>query len=103
MFRHLILFALILSLLIAVQPASAQSPGPVYVVQPEDTLSSIAARFNVTLNELMAANNISDPNVLSVGQELVIPGLDGEGCAGHGGYRLWRIAAQRAAAHTDST
>jgi murein DD-endopeptidase MepM/ murein hydrolase activator NlpD len=77
MFRHLILFALILSLLIAVQPASAQSPGPVYVVQPEDTLSSIAARFNVTLNELMAANNISDPNVLSVGQELVIPGLDG--------------------------
>jgi len=77
MLRRLIPFALILGILLSFQPAAAQSPGPVYVVQPEDTLSSIAARFNVSLNDLMVANNISDPNVLSVGQELVIPGLDG--------------------------
>ena len=48
-----------------------------YVVQPDDTLYSIAARFNVSINALMAANNISDPNLLGVGQQLVIPGLQG--------------------------
>jgi murein DD-endopeptidase MepM/ murein hydrolase activator NlpD len=77
MYRRVALLILAASLLLWPRPASAQSSGPVYVVQPEDTLYSIAARFNVTINELMAANNISNPNVLSVGQQLVIPGLQG--------------------------
>ena len=77
MLKRLILTALAVFFLLAVSPVSAQSPGPVYIVQPDDTLSSIAARFNVTLNELMVANNISDPNLLTVGQQLVIPGLAG--------------------------
>ena len=58
-------------------PAFAQASGPVYVVQPGDTLSFIASRFNVTVNELMAANPALDPNVLSQGQQIVIPGLEG--------------------------
>lgn len=77
MLRRLLLSALALSLLVIVQPAAAQSAGPIYVVQPDDTLYSIAARFNVSINDLMNANNITDPNVLSVGQQLVIPGLEG--------------------------
>ncbi len=77
MFRRLVLLGLIGSLLFAVRPVSAQTSGPVYVVQPDDTLYSIAARFNVSIDELMAANNINDPNVLGVGQQLVIPGLEG--------------------------
>lgn len=75
--RHLTALALVVGMLLGAQPVSAQSAGPVYVVQPDDTLYSIAARFNVSINELMAANNISDPNVLNVGQRLVIPGLEG--------------------------
>lgn len=59
------------------QTAAAQSSGPVYIVQPGDTLYSIAARFNVSLDELMAANDIANPNLLNVGQRLVIPGLEG--------------------------
>ena len=59
------------------QPASAQAGGPVYIVQPGDTLSFIASRFNLAINELMAANPSIDPNFLSEGQELVIPGLEG--------------------------
>jgi murein DD-endopeptidase MepM/ murein hydrolase activator NlpD len=47
------------------------------VVQPGDNLLSIAQRFNVTLDALLAANNISNANVLSAGQQLVIPGLEG--------------------------
>ena len=59
------------------QPVSAQSSGPVYIVQPGDTLSYIASRFNVTLDELVAANPAIDPNTLAEGQEVVIPGLEG--------------------------
>ena len=77
MLKRCILFILVLSLMLVVRPVSAQSSGPVYIVQPDDTLYSIAARFNVSINELMAVNNITDPNVLSVGQQLVIPGLQG--------------------------
>jgi murein DD-endopeptidase MepM/ murein hydrolase activator NlpD len=46
-------------------------------VQPGDTLSSIAARFNISLDDLMTANEISDPNLLGAGQQLLIPGLEG--------------------------
>ena len=60
-----------------VHPVAAQSGGPVYYVQSGDTLSSIASRFNLTVDELMAANGLSDPNLVSVGQPLVIPGLEG--------------------------
>ncbi len=77
MLRRFILLALTISLLVVVRPASAQSAGPVYVVQPEDTLYAIAARFNVSVNDLAAANGISVDGVLSVGQQLVIPGLQG--------------------------
>lgn len=73
--------AFIILLLLAIfpfHPAQAQdATGPIYIVQPGDSLSSIASRFNVTLNELMTANNISNPNQLAAGQQLIIPGLEG--------------------------
>ena len=67
---------LVASLLVA-ETGRAQESGPVYIVQAGDSLSSIAARFNLTVGELMAANNITDPNLLGAGQELIIPGLEG--------------------------
>lgn len=78
MHRHLsftLVFLLVLSFI--VQPALAQESGPVYIVQPGDTLSFIASRFNVTIDELVAANPALDPNFLSQGQRIVIPGLEG--------------------------
>ena len=71
------LLLLILVLSIFAQPVSAQSSGPVYIVQPGDTLSYIASRFNVSLSDLEAANPTIDPNNLAPGQQLVIPGLEG--------------------------
>jgi len=59
------------------QPVSAQSDGPIYIVQAGDTLSYIASRFNVSVNDLIAANSSIDPNVLSEGQQITIPGLEG--------------------------
>jgi len=63
----------------AIQPVSAQASGAVYIVQEGDTLYYIASRFNVTLDALTAANPEVNPNFLSPGQRLVIPGLDFNG------------------------
>jgi murein DD-endopeptidase MepM/ murein hydrolase activator NlpD len=57
--------------------ASAYQEEPVYIVQQGDTLSVIARRFNIPIEDLQNANNISDPNSLDIGQRLVIPGLEG--------------------------
>jgi len=59
------------------RPVTAQASGPVYIVQPGDTFYSIANRFNVTFDELLAANSGIDPNILAQGQQVVIPGLEG--------------------------
>jgi murein DD-endopeptidase MepM/ murein hydrolase activator NlpD len=55
----------------------AQSGGPVYIVQAGDTFYSIANRFNITFDELVAANPTANPDFISEGQQLVIPGLEG--------------------------
>lgn len=57
--------------------ASAQEPDGVrYVVQPGDTLSSIALRFDVSMEEIIQASNLSNPDNLNVGDILIIPGID---------------------------
>jgi murein DD-endopeptidase MepM/ murein hydrolase activator NlpD len=54
-----------------------QPSGPVYIVQSGDNLTSIATQFGITQDELIAANAITDPNLLAVGDQLIIPGLEG--------------------------
>jgi murein DD-endopeptidase MepM/ murein hydrolase activator NlpD len=77
--RRVTLFILYLLLLSLAVPVSAQTstpaPGPIYIVQEGDTLWDIASRFNVTVSELQAANNLSTQDIF-VGDELVIPGLE---------------------------
>lgn len=81
MLRKFILFALSLGLVaLSFNPVLAQetppASGPIYIIQRGDTLSTIATRFSITLNELMAANQIENANFISVGQRLVIPGQE---------------------------
>lgn len=57
-------------------PAPRPTPSPtvtVYAVQAGDTLSGIAERFGVTVEDLVRVNRIVDPDSLQVGQELTIP------------------------------
>ena len=44
-----------------------------YEVQPGDSLSGIAARFGVTVEEILALNPIDNPDSLDVGDILLIP------------------------------
>ena len=43
-----------------------------YTVQPGDTLSAIAVRYNTTVSQLVTLNNIQNPNLIYVGQVLEI-------------------------------
>jgi LysM repeat protein len=47
-----------------------------YVVQPNDTLGIIAQRYGVSLEKLIEANTVSNPDILEVGQALTIPAPD---------------------------
>jgi len=44
-----------------------------HVVQPGENLWSIASRYGVSVQQIMRANGISDPNMVYVGSVLQIP------------------------------
>jgi len=54
-----------------------QSDLPIYIIQTGDTLSTIALRFNISTDDLISTNNIENPNLVGVGDRLLIPGLEG--------------------------
>jgi murein DD-endopeptidase MepM/ murein hydrolase activator NlpD len=66
--------------IVSVTPALAQTStpptGPVYIVQPGDSLWEIATRFNVGVADIMSANNLISQEIF-IGDQLIIPGLDG--------------------------
>jgi lysozyme len=55
-------------------PVSPQPPPPslTYTVQSGDTLYAIAVKYHTTVPAIAAANNISNPNLIRVGQVLKI-------------------------------
>src|SRR3954452_7704500 len=57
--------------------AHAQVKPDVHVVQDGETVRGIANAYGLSSVSLMAANSMPNPDVLRVGQSLVIPPLDG--------------------------
>ncbi len=43
-----------------------------YRVQAGDSLADIAKKYHVTIDQMMKWNNLTDPGMLSVGQQLKI-------------------------------
>ena len=54
--------------------ATATTAPLLVTVQSGESLSIIAGRYDVTVSAIMEANGLTDANMLSVGQQLVIPG-----------------------------
>lgn len=63
-------------------PTKTVKPSPtpqLYVIEPFDTLSDIAAQFDISMEMLAEANDLAEGEVLQIGQELVIPASESAG------------------------
>lgn len=60
-------------LIVPIKNENQTSDDSIYIVQSGDTLSSIARRYNTTVNAIVYANQIANPNLIFVGQRLTIP------------------------------
>lgn len=56
-------------------PPSVPSEGTEYVVGWGDTIYLIASRHGVTVQDIVAANNLTDPDLIRAGDVLIIPGV----------------------------
>ncbi len=60
----------------AAVPVAEEAPADepiVHVVQPGETLRAISDSFDVSMDDIVAANGLANPDLLSVGQQLIIP------------------------------
>ena len=64
---------------VLIQPGKAltipgtTTPPRTYTVKAGDTLTAIALKYGTTVAAIVAANNIANPNLIQVGQVLIIP------------------------------
>lgn len=77
--KALIIIVVLVSLLLMATPsAAAPALGPmhvnVHVVQPGETLYSIARAYGVSVYDVAMANHLVNPNLIYAGQSLVVPG-----------------------------
>lgn len=68
---------------VTVTPTRKETPRPTptlvfHIIEPGDTLLALALQYDTTVEALAAANWITDPSGLQLGQKLLIPGKDGE-------------------------
>ena len=56
-------------------PSEGDTPAPIrtHAVNANDSLFTISRRYGVTVDEIIASNELADPNRLAIGQELIIP------------------------------
>ncbi len=60
--------------LLPATPEPTQPAGPtVHIVQSGDSMGGISVEYDVSIDEILTANGLDDPNTIFVGQELIIP------------------------------
>ncbi len=72
-----LLVAVFAAAALATTALAAHAQGEIYVVRPGDTVSQLAARWGMSVEAVARANNLTNPNLILVGQRLVIPSGDG--------------------------
>lgn len=65
-----------------------------YVVVEGDNIEAIAARFGLKSESLLATNNMDSEDVLAIGQELLVPKVDGVVYEIESGDNLWDLAVR---------
>ncbi len=55
------------------EPTAQPVEETTHVVKDGEVLGAIASQYGVTVDAIVKANNLSDPNSLSIGQKLIIP------------------------------
>ncbi len=90
--KFIVMVVLLSLMLTSAAPAFADTT---YVVQPGDTLFIISLKFGVSQAALISANGITNPNLIFVGQRLIIPSAgsgsgSGSGSTGAGTYVVQR-------------
>ena len=55
-------------------PGVLSGPSIIHVVEPGQTVGLIASIYNTSIDVIVQTNQLSDPNYVFIGQELVIPG-----------------------------
>jgi lipoprotein-anchoring transpeptidase ErfK/SrfK len=45
----------------------------IYTIKPNDTLGNISTRFETSLHSIIIANNIINPDMITVGEKILIP------------------------------
>ena len=73
---------------------SSSNGNGTHVVQRGESLSTIASKYNLSTSSLQNANGIKNPNLLVVGQKLVLPGRGGKGNASSNSERKSTIAGK---------
>jgi LysM repeat protein len=63
------------SVLLFSAPAIAQEN--VHIVRRGESLAMIARQYNVSINDMIVSNGLANPNVIYVGQRLIVPGSIG--------------------------
>lgn len=61
-----------------------QVPGFAYTVVPGDNYYRIARKFGVSVQSILSANRVANPNLLYTGTVLIIPGVSGPAPSGGG-------------------
>lgn len=72
----------ILLLAILLIPAETRAAG--YVVRRGDTISAIAQREHVSIDSIVRANHLQNPDLVQIGRVLIIPGTVGQSRAIYG-------------------
>ncbi|MDI6602718.1 MAG: LysM peptidoglycan-binding domain-containing protein [Patescibacteria group bacterium] len=59
------------------EPEEAKKVIREYIVESEDTLSSLAEKFEISLNTILWANDLTKKSIIKPGQKLIIPPVSG--------------------------
>jgi LysM repeat protein len=73
-----LLFCAAVAIVITIAAPVSWASDNIHMVTPGESLASIASRYQVSLASLSAYNDINNPNLIQIGQKLIIPPVEAD-------------------------